>query len=344
VTVAVASQGEEPEPPPPEQKPGSDWTRHLTWWDQSRIQREDTDRAGWARLRVGTPPYVVTVTPPVEMGLLAPPPAPLSGDSVTIRLEAGLSVSGVLEDTEGDPVAGAFVWWRTPAGTWTSKRAEANGTFSIGALPEGAVELWGDALGRQPPPELRPLVTAAGREGVRVIVDVGGKLRVRIENWPTGAEGDAVLRDRTETFGRLSVLPARVSDAGEAVFRRLVPGHAYALRVATDDETLVAFRDDAAGEGDTVRVRVTPVTSLRLAVEGDAPFVVTNVTVADFLVPWSPVGDASAHEFRVDDLPRGRVVLEVAGRTPDGARLTGSVEADAPGAARVRLAPAREAK
>jgi hypothetical protein len=117
--------------------------------------------------------YVLGVRGPPAAGFADAVTDPWKPGEVTVRLTAGLALSGKAVDADGRPVHGAWIRATSSAdGQERETQSREDGTFSFQGLPPGAVTLhadWSDAPGA---PQKRSrsgwASTEAGQEGVEL--------------------------------------------------------------------------------------------------------------------------------------------------------------------------------
>ncbi|MEM7311294.1 MAG: carboxypeptidase regulatory-like domain-containing protein, partial [Planctomycetota bacterium] len=112
----------------------------MTW---DRPQRLRTDASG--RFAVDLPPgrHRVAVTAPGYAPFITHPDSRSGKGELALHLELGASVSGVVRDTDGVPVAGAevFAGREYDEPSWETRTA-ADGSFELAGLPAGARYLY----------------------------------------------------------------------------------------------------------------------------------------------------------------------------------------------------------
>lgn len=218
--------------------------------------------------------------PPVERDVVLPEGGRIE---IELRLEAGVSIAGMVVDEAGNPVAGAQVWIsdpdssrmadavsvassagrsRTGAGprmrSAASSTTPADGTFRIESLPPGPRAIFVMVEG---------LVAAQPNAGPD-----GAASKQRIVEAPAQ---DVRLVVAKTTRVRLSVLPRDVGRRSPQVFVHQGAVGATANFVsAADAESSVAYDVATWSSESVLRCAVTPCPStLRLSVPGFAPVV-----------------------------------------------------------------------
>ena len=175
-----------PSAPPAEQQ---------RFWNRQRNQITLTTGSDGAALFRGLDPegyFTLTVQPPgARKDLRQSAQQAWRPADTEVRLLASFSVSGVVRDQEGRPVAGASVSYRVDATNWSNVNTGPDGAFVIQGLAAGSVPLRAaapsvDGSAREQAPEL---IVRAGAENVTLTVDRGLDLVVRVPGMDEGREG-----------------------------------------------------------------------------------------------------------------------------------------------------------
>lgn len=88
-----------------------------------------------------------------------------------IRLDAGLSIGGVVVDEQGSPVANGFVFATGPDNSRSFARTDEQGRFELSGLAPGKFRLQANVPGQNQTPRMGTLSdVAAGSTGVRLVV------------------------------------------------------------------------------------------------------------------------------------------------------------------------------
>jgi hypothetical protein len=256
------------------------------------------------------------------------------GDVGDVVLDAGVTVRGVVRDRQGAGIAGASVT-ASPRAV-LDRPAEAkvgeDGSFVVGGLPPGPVQLLARAPGHAP--AVRKAM--AGDEGVELVLDSGGTIvgtvvdgrarpvegaRVTAQSEPTEADGEPsfAMGLADEGGGRFTLRDVR---PGLHVVEARAPGHAPG---SVSDVRVTAGRTADVGPvrlraGGTVRGTV---------VDGAAepiPGATVRVETGSFRGAEAVQTDG-AGAFEVSGVPAGR--CEIAVRHPSFASARVPAEIDA---------------
>jgi hypothetical protein len=103
-----------------------------------------------------------------------------------ILLEPGLEVAGTVRDDGGSPIKGAEVtvrFFEEGRRLTAEKKTDADGRFRISGLPEGMIEIQGEAEGH-----LRgePRAVEGGREDIEILLERTGSIAGRVADVRTG--------------------------------------------------------------------------------------------------------------------------------------------------------------
>jgi protocatechuate 3,4-dioxygenase beta subunit len=192
--------------------------------------------------------------------------APWAPADTIVRLARAYTVSGVVKDGTGKPVARALVQWSTEkiGGGGNASQTGEDGRFKLEGLEAGDVYLraqlgWGSpsAPGQPEPERLR---VQAGASDVVLVVDVGLELVVRIENWP--ADGPGWHQPQLTVEGphprNLEFDDRRVEPDGVVRFRGLRENETYRLWIPPLPNGLSCLATGLrVGSGET-KVRLAP--------------------------------------------------------------------------------------
>jgi len=256
---------------------------------------------------------------------------------VTIRLERGRGVSGVVRDRAGTPLAGARVRARTSDGRSAVVTADEGGRFRTGPLAPGPVAMLAtiaDAYGR-----VAEATVESGSTDVVLTLDLGLSFTARIENWSerTADHEDAVLREEGDEDGAHW---GRVSEAGVFTVRGLREGAKYTFSMGPDARDLVAYARGLVASSNELKLRLVPSRSVRVAVAW--PTAAKGKDVGARGPEYEAVCDEKPDgTYLVRGIPTGAACKVTASATVNGAGWEGFAEVtDAP-LLRVELRPAK---
>ena len=219
-----------------------------------------TDAAGSARvvgLRAGAS-FRLEVQAAESLGWSKSPWAP--ADTV-VRVERAFTVSGVVNDQAGRPVASAMVEWSKDKSNWNGTSAGADGRFRLNGIPAGEIYLRTTVGGRAPVAERDFVRVRAGARDVALVLDIGLTLTVTFENWPSDAprwQRPMLTIEGSGTAPRpFEGTPVdSVSAEGVATYRDLRGDETYRLAVSLPGGLCALATGIKAGAG--VRVRLVP--------------------------------------------------------------------------------------
>jgi hypothetical protein len=193
----------------------------------------------------------------------------------TIVLRRARSLTGVVRDLRGEIVTEGTVDWEGVEGSSGTTRVEYDGTFEIDRAPDGPVTLEFKMGGTPLPPNAGRRTAAAGDTDVRLAVDFGSDLDVRVEGWPRSPGGIVhVTREIAEGAGPTERASASIDPDGRARIRGLRADVAYTAWIAPTIEDLQGEGTWRHARREHVRVTDSPIT-LTLAdgtaIEGHIP-------------------------------------------------------------------------
>ncbi len=268
-----------------------------------------TDATGTARLAglaTGVT-YRLDVQVAEYVGFSQSPWAPAD---TTVRLERAFTVSGIVKDKAGKPVARANVQWTKDraGGSWSGNQANEDGRFTLTGLGAGEVYLRA-VIGWNFQPDAakdEPVRALAGAKDVVLIVDVGIDLVVKIENWPADAPAwhTPMLTVEGDNARQLGNEDMRISPDGVMRFRGLRESETYALWIPAIPGGLSCLATGLKTGGAEVRVRMTPGKSVTGRIT--APAGADNVQVSVNATGISTSGKVDADgRFTIEGLPDG---------------------------------------
>lgn len=234
-------------------------------------------------------------------------------------LRPARTIEGRVVDELGAPVARAAVDWRPVGSGFGQTRAATDGTFRIGQLDAGDVELIAVGAGDEPG---EPVRVAAGARDVVLVARLGDRVTLRVEGWPptvmprtarVHVDGPAGRRTRSRTVAPDGTIEVSVPRGGR---RSLwVPPLPDGRFVWVED--LGDARDVTVGfsTGRPLRGRVEAPAGAR-----DLEVLVTSDEGRDAYADVAPDG-----AFEVAGLPDGRYRVEARGRTDRDAMRAATV-------------------
>jgi hypothetical protein len=280
-----------------------------------------TDSSGQARIR-GWPPGEtgdLDVSPPDrDPDLLTTEIEGWRPRDVVLRLVRGLSMSGVVHDPQGHPVADAEVSTLEPDGTWEARaKTDHVGTFHLRALPAGTVRLraalplpgfW-FSKPTAPPVSHRVGASRTARAGEQVVLelDPGPGLRVRFPAWPDVSptlDAQLVEEDPSPRWPASAPVTAK----GEAKFARLDPERTYSLWVGPLLDGRYAYARGLRGGPEVQEISLERGRRTTVTVTGARGLRATDVRakVDEFAVRATPM---SKDAFEFWGLPEGTWVV-----------------------------------
>lgn len=162
---------------------------------------------------------------------------PNQGEPIVLVIPRGTTVSGIVVDPEGHPVAGAEVK------SWPNQEtpSDENGRFELSNLPPGRLQIWAEA------PSFAPsgLILISVKPGesaseVRVVLRRGGAIECQVldaEGNPEPGRGISVeSRGANEGYLRIRRLKDETDEEGRIVFEDLAPGPYLLSKRTTDQE------------------------------------------------------------------------------------------------------------
>jgi hypothetical protein len=304
---------------------------------QGRAHARGLDPARTYRLQV-SPWYPGSAARPYD----DPAWHPASG---TIRLEAGLTVSGRVVDEDGRPITDGGVFCRTLAWDGSSRRlqVDARGAFVARHLPPGRVQVcavfndpWQPraplGFGAGDVPDGPAAVTAeAGTRDVVLRVRRGAVLRVQVTGWDAAAKPYGRVARLVRSRAGDGALTAPLDGKGRVAFARLDASARYRLTIyALPGNRLVEADDLRPGDG-TRRValrpgfRLTGHVTAPAGVPGDRIRVQASRGDGDF----EGIVDEGTGTYAFQGLPPGRYrVWATAAVLRDGRRVVLRTEAE----------------
>ncbi|HED65092.1 MAG TPA: carboxypeptidase regulatory-like domain-containing protein [Planctomycetes bacterium] len=205
-------------------------------------------------------------------------------------LRPGSELAGLVEDTEGRPIAGARVQVSTlrghtiEVGVGETLRSDAKGRFRFAVAPEGSVVLTARAEGFG---ETSVEFQHRPRAEARIVLPPGHELRIRVVDTSGTALPDVLLWIRSEAPGS-PPRSARTDETGRATFSYLATSTWNLRAEKTGYKPSAMFRVEADKKEIEMRLVAWPGGRGRVeTVEGLAPPPGTRV----FTLPMSTRGD-----------------------------------------------------
>jgi hypothetical protein len=265
-------------------------------------------------------------------------------DDTTVRFERAFTLRGHVVDPSGAPLAGVLVWHRMAGGEntgWSGVHTEEDGSFTLGELSEGEVELYAavendfPGLGDEP----ETTVVAAGRQDVRLTLDPGLSIVIRVRGLDDDTwwhHGTLSGPDGRTGFGDQQT--NELDEDGRVVFRGLEAGRTYVFwMTGLSGGRYVLARDLRAGGAEVVvEPRVgKSITGRLLLPDGAENANVSGRSAEGIRVSGTVTEDG---RFTIEGLPDGRYVLDANARLGED-WFIGRAELDAGGSVDITLAP-----
>jgi len=208
------------------------------------------------------------------------------------EVESGFVATGIVVDSNGDPIEGANVWassvlkGRSGSQSWASDDTSAAGTFELKGLQTGTFKLNASKDGYiEPTDEVQIEVAGADAEGTEITLPAGGTVRGRV----VGLDGEPVAGVTVRTQGGGWRARATTDDEGGFTLEGADPGEhrVYASKGWRKSLRAPGATDDDL-RGEMVTVVAGEVTEVELVVESQSGEVGGQVTADG----GEPVSDA----------------------------------------------------
>jgi Carboxypeptidase regulatory-like domain len=234
---------------------------------------------------------------------------------VVFELDPGLTLTGILVDTDGNPVAGGVGFYTKIGGLSHGEHAKAgeDGRFEISALPDAPGRLWvgADGYALLDIADVRP-----GGDVGRIVLTRAGRIIGRLVGVENQGDADSGIRDAA---GAGSSGGRRIDADGFFEFDGIAPGVATDVYLKLEGLPAFVKRGVVLKPGETVdlgEVRLPEAVAVRGVVldEGGAPVAWAEVSIEDWWQDVSATTDARGR-FEMSGVTPGpsSIVVEVAG-------------------------------